>query len=199
MRVPKLHEQRHVLAALDWLELGDPAEAEEELARIALDLQTHFIIVKTRWCVYAAAQKWKPALAIARALRRKRPSDFSCWILEAEALHELGRTRKAWAALLAAAELFPDVPVIGHLLDCYADQLGICGSAKHGPAKRRESIIERRRPKMKIKVKTSFTSAASGRPMEFCPKRPLLVSPFVLKCFGILPVFPNFIAIHCLV
>lgn len=130
MRSLELIEERCVTATLGWLELGNPAEANEELRSIAPELQAHPTVLKARWCIYATSQKWEMAVEIARAIRRMKPADSDGWVLEAEALHKMGRTRESWEMLLPAAALFPHVPVIRYLLACYASQLGSLRAAK---------------------------------------------------------------------
>ena len=65
----------HLEAAQGWLELGNPAEADDELDKITPELRAHPDVLKVRWEICAAAKKWDAALEIAAALVRLAPDD----------------------------------------------------------------------------------------------------------------------------
>ena len=65
----------HLRAAQGWLELGNHAEADEELEKITPQLRAHPDVLKVRWEIYAAAKKWEAALDIAATLIQLDPED----------------------------------------------------------------------------------------------------------------------------
>lgn len=117
-------DQRHLLAAQGWLELGDWKSANEELDEIAAEHLGHPDVLAIRWLVYAKAGQWMKAVGIARALTKLAPDDHNSFVNLAYALHELKRTKEAWEILLPVAEQFPKVWTIRYNLACYAAQLG---------------------------------------------------------------------------
>lgn len=120
---PDIH---HLSAAVGWLELGNPSEAGEEIARISPGLLEHPDVLEVRWQVCAAGQRWDPALEVAELLMKKAPDRASAWLHRAYALRRAhgGGLEKAWDALFPAAALFPKEAVIPYNLACYAAQLG---------------------------------------------------------------------------
>lgn len=116
----------HLRAAEGWHELGVPAEAAVELARISSAQQRHPDVLEVRWVLLAYEQRWDEALAIARELLAAAPGRSSGWLHQAYALRRVtgGGLQAAWGALLPAATKFPRQPLICFNLACYACQLG---------------------------------------------------------------------------
>ena len=125
------HADSHRLsAAQGWLELGNPAEARTELAGIAADHQQHPDVLSLRWHIHAHAGDWESAMEAADALIRLDPSRADAWIHRSFALHELKRTRQAFAELRPALERFPEIWTIPYNLACYCAQLGRLADAR---------------------------------------------------------------------
>jgi len=122
LEMPDAH---YLSAALGWLELGVPVEAEAELSRITASNQRHPDVLEVRWLGLANLQRWDAALAVARELVRAAPQRSSGWLHQAYALRraEGGGLQPAWEALLPAYEKFPSEPTIPYNLSCYACQL----------------------------------------------------------------------------
>jgi hypothetical protein len=118
-------DSHHLSAALGWLELGVPAEAESELGKISARLQGHPDVLEVRWLTLAQMKRWEVALAVARALLAGAPGRSSGWLHQAYSLRRVSRDglRQAWAALLPASDRFPREPTIPYNLSCYACQL----------------------------------------------------------------------------
>ena len=114
----------HLQAAQGWLELGNPAEANEELEKITASLRAHPDVLELRWQVYANAEKWEVCLDIAKAINQVAPNRPFGWIHRSFALHELRRSQEAFDQLLPAATKFPKVWTIPYNLACYCAQLG---------------------------------------------------------------------------
>ena len=119
-------DTHHVSAAIGWLELGNPAEAGEELARISGSALEHPDVLETRWAVCAAGRSWEAALDLAELLVVKSPERVTGWIHRAYALRRIkaGSLRRAWDALRPAFEKFPKETIIPYNLACYAAQMG---------------------------------------------------------------------------
>ena len=118
-------------AAVGWLELGNPAEAKAELARLTTALQNHPDVMELRWLICAEEKNWEEGLQAAEALVRSAPERPTGWLHRAYALRRVpdGTLQKAWEALLPAAALFPKEPIIPFNLACYACQMQQMDSA----------------------------------------------------------------------
>lgn len=116
----------HLRAAMGWLELGNAAEAGEELARIDPEFLDHPDVLELRWEVCAAGRRWDSALAAAEMLVIVAPERSSGWVHRAYALRRVpeGGLSLAWAALRPAFEKFPGEEIIPYNLACYAAQFG---------------------------------------------------------------------------
>ncbi len=119
-------------AALGWLGLNSPADARAELDAIAPAQTSHPAVLETRWLLCAHEQNWRDALAVAERELASGPEASSGWLHRAYALRRVvgGGLAPAWAALLPAAEKFPEEPVIAYNLACYACQLNQLGDAR---------------------------------------------------------------------
>ncbi len=111
---------------MGWLELSNPTEAGEELARIRIDLLDHPDVLEVRWDVCAATRSWEAALPVAEKLVEIAPDRASGWLHRAYALRRAtsGGLPAAWDVLRPAYNLFPKMPLISYNLACYAAQLG---------------------------------------------------------------------------
>lgn len=111
-------------AAVGWLELGNPIEAQAELAR--LDPAHHELpdVLTVRWQIQAARRDWEAAIKTARTLTQVAADEAWGWVHLAFALHELKRTDEAWNTLHPVAARFPQDFLIRYNLACYACQLG---------------------------------------------------------------------------
>lgn len=108
------------------MDLGDPAEARVELARVSAPNQHHPDVLEIRWALHANAKDWDAALMIAEILITHHPNEPQGWIHRAYALRRTaaGGIEKARAALLPAVQLFPQESVIPYNLSCYDAQTG---------------------------------------------------------------------------
>ena len=113
------------MAAVGWLELGNPAEAKAELAQISKARQEHPDVLEVHWLISAEERNWQEGLQVAQSLLRRAPDRLSGWLHRAYALRRVpeGGLRKAWEALLPAASKFPKEPTIPFNLSCYACQM----------------------------------------------------------------------------
>ena len=125
-------DTHYFLAAMGWLELGNAAEAQAELAQVSAAQQEHPDVLEVRWSLAAEQKCWEEALDIARALLRRAPKRSSGWLHQAYALRRVpdGSVQKAWEALLPASNKFPKEPTISFNLSCYACQIGQLETAR---------------------------------------------------------------------
>src|SRR5262245_60792386 len=116
----------HVRAAIGWLELGNAAEAGEEIARVTPECLNHPDVLDVRWMICAAGRSWEAALELAETLVQIAPERSSGWVHRAYALRRVrhGGLQMAWAALRPAYEKFPREELIPYNLACYAAQSG---------------------------------------------------------------------------
>ena len=117
-------DSHHLRAAQGWLDLGNWAEAKEDLEQIAPQLRVHPDVLCLRYGVHAAAKQWEMAAEVANRICRIMPEHSFGWVHRAYALHELRQTAEAWSILLPVADKFPDQWVVPYNLACYAVQLG---------------------------------------------------------------------------
>ena len=123
MKLPR-REHMYLEAAEGWLELGNYAEANEELERITPRLRAHPDVLRVRYEVFAKARKWEIAAEIARAFSEIVPLDSFGFIHLANALHEMKRTREALDVLLPILNSFPGDETILYDAARYFAQLG---------------------------------------------------------------------------
>ena len=112
-------------AAVGWMELGLPAEAETELDKISAPLQCHPDVLEVRWLLLAQTRRWENALAVAQALLKGAPNRSSGWLHQAYSLRRVSKDglQQARQALLPAYDKFPREPTIAYNLSCYACQM----------------------------------------------------------------------------
>lgn len=119
-------DTHHLSAAVGWLELGNPSEAGEEIARLSPPALNHPDVLEVRFTICAAGQRWDAAAEIAEALIGVAPERSSGWVHRAYALRRSqgGGLPLAWAVLRPAFDKFPKVSIIPYNLACYAAQFG---------------------------------------------------------------------------
>jgi tetratricopeptide (TPR) repeat protein len=123
-------DSHHLRAAIGWLELGNPLEAEAELARIPVRRHGHPEVVEVRWQISSQAGRWQVCVELGELLVRISPAEASGYLHRSYALHELKRTQEAFDLLCPVAQKFPEEAVIPYNLACYACQLGHLEQAK---------------------------------------------------------------------
>ena len=116
-------DNQHLEAAEGWFELGNHLEANEELEQISPQLRAHPFVLEMRYKIYSEAKKWEGAAEIARTMSVMLPDNSWGFIHYAFCLHELKRTKEAYAVLIPVADKFLD-GTIRYNLACYSCQLG---------------------------------------------------------------------------
>jgi len=123
-------DQLHLQAAVGWLELGNHAEANEELEKIQASLRAHPLVLRVRWKVYAKAKRWDGAQEISRTLAEMLPDDASVWLLHATTFYYAGDYQAAYDIAKAKVETFPEDWKLHYDLACYCSRLGKLEDAK---------------------------------------------------------------------
>ncbi|MCS1407729.1 MAG: hypothetical protein M2R45_00889 [Verrucomicrobia subdivision 3 bacterium] len=116
--------------AIGWLGLGNLAEAEGQINRVAPQFVRHPDVLEVRWDISGRRREWDQALSIAERLVEGYPERCSGWLHRSYCLHELRRTLEAWNKLLPAYSKFPKEGTVPYNLACYSCQLGNLEQAK---------------------------------------------------------------------
>lgn len=119
-------DSHHLRAALGWLELGNAAEADAELEKIAPVLQTHPIVLAVRYDACSMVGNWDAAAEVASRQVHLTPGDPGGWISLAYATRRKpgGGIPQAKEILAEAHSKFPGEGLISYNLACYECQLG---------------------------------------------------------------------------
>jgi len=116
----------HLLAAHGWLELGCPADALEELEKIAPELRSRPDVLSARWDACSRLGRWDRCVEIGQRLVELEPALSLGWINRSYALRRApgGGVQAAYEALRPAADRLQDLEQVTFNLACYACQLG---------------------------------------------------------------------------
>jgi predicted Zn-dependent protease len=117
---PDIH---HFNAASGWLELGSHKEAHAELNNVRPIFRVHPDVLELRCAIYAASEQWKYCLAVAHTLTDSYPRRLAPWLYLGTSLHRLRRHQKAYDALSALTERFPNSAELFYLLGSLAWKL----------------------------------------------------------------------------
>lgn len=123
-------DTHHLSAAIGWLELGNPAEASEELKWISAAMRVHPDVLETRWQLHAKTKEWEACVKVARETTQVVPANPFGWIHLSFALHELKRTQDAYDNLIGVLVDFPYEWLMRYNLACYSCQLGNLDEAR---------------------------------------------------------------------
>ncbi len=116
--------ERRVQAAVGWLELGLPLEADEELEGIEPGLHTRSECLAVRVIIYQKLARWERMEIIAKQLCQRQPDNAQWPILRAYATRRAFNLESASIVLMEALARFPREATIHYNLACYAAQLG---------------------------------------------------------------------------
>jgi len=122
-------DQKHLRAALGYVELGMFDEANAEIERMAPLCRRLYEVFALRVAIFCGLGKWDLMEIVARKLVERNPknprhhADLAYATRRAESLHA------AYAILIRAAELHPNSAIVQFNLACYEAQLGNLRSA----------------------------------------------------------------------
>ncbi|GDY22537.1 hypothetical protein LBMAG56_38840 [Verrucomicrobiota bacterium] len=113
-------------AAQGWLLFGNLGEAEAELDRLEPVARAHPDVLEVRYEIHAAREDWAGCFAITQRVLQQVPERAFGWIHGAYAVRRMagGGLAAAFEALVPAATLCPQEPIVFFNLACYACQLG---------------------------------------------------------------------------
>lgn len=123
-------QQRLLIAAQGYSELGLPELALEELARLSDDLQHEAVVVETRLSVLMQARRFPEALPHSQELCRLQPERTAGFIHAAFCLHEMGNTHDARELLLSGPSSLKAEATYHYNLACYEAALGNLDQAR---------------------------------------------------------------------
>ena len=122
--------ERHLNAAIGYLELGMLDESAGELENLPPEGRTSSAVLCVRMEIYRSAKKWSLMEVVARELWKRHPDDSAYWINLAWATRRSESIEAAQIILLEALEKFPNDAMTNYNLGCYACQLGAMEEAK---------------------------------------------------------------------
>ncbi len=117
-------EDRTLLSAQGYFELGMMAEALDELDSLPLDRQERSEVLQMRLLIHMRARRWQAALEYSETLYHRSPEEALGFIHAAFCLHELGRTAEAKALLLNGPSALQSEATYHYNLGCYDAALG---------------------------------------------------------------------------
>lgn len=121
---------RHLQAAIGYLELGLPLEANEEIEGIEPEMKTLSEVLAVRVEIFRSLSKWEMMEAVARQFCALRPDDEQGFISLGFATRRAVGLQEALAVLTTVAPRFPSCATILYNIACYAAQLGHLDSAR---------------------------------------------------------------------
>ena len=122
--------ERHLNAAIGYLELGMLDEAAGELENLPPEGRTSSAVLCVRMEIYRSAKKWSLMEVVARELWKRHPDDSAYWINLAWAVRRADSIEAAQIILLEALEKFPNDAMTNYNMGCYACLLGAMEEAK---------------------------------------------------------------------
>lgn len=116
--------QRHLDAAIGWVDIGNHGEAWKELEQIGHPHCNHPAVLVIRCGLHQKELNFGLALSIADQAKIVIPGDPFGWIAKAAAFKQLNRVEDAYKALRPAADKFPNDYRVTYDLACYSYRLG---------------------------------------------------------------------------
>jgi predicted Zn-dependent protease len=155
-----LQDQKHLLYAQGYLDLGMFDDAHREIDQVILQGRVEPSILGLRLAIYLEAEQWHTAIQLAESLLMLQPNNPT-WSIQLAYATRRGHCLEAAQRVLQEAEKrFPKEPLIKFNLGCYAAQLGEVKEAK--------VLVERA-----IKIDRTFREIARHDP-DLAPIRSIL-------------------------
>lgn len=109
-----------ISAAQGWLELGNPAEALRELAKIPSSA-CNLDVLRLRFTAFAVSEEWQAASMVAEVAVQLYEQQPEPWLWRAEAFRAVtGRAEEAYQVLRKACQLFPGNAAVSKAFAEYA-------------------------------------------------------------------------------
>lgn len=122
--------EKHVEAALGYIQLGMFEEANDEIEQLPLEEKTSPGVLQLRAAIYSETKSWHLLREVAGFLVDSIPWDSQHWIWLAYATRRTTDISAAEVILLRALELHRGEAMIYFNLACYAAQTGRIGEGK---------------------------------------------------------------------
>ena len=122
--------QRHLRAAIGFIELGMLEDAVSELESLPPEDRDRSSVLALRVEIYRTAKKWSLMEVVARELWKRHPDEPDYWTNLAWAVRRSDSVVAARDILLEAIERFPGDAMVHFNLGCYSCQLGDIEQAK---------------------------------------------------------------------
>lgn len=122
--------QRHLRAAIGFIELGMLEDAASEIERLPPEDRDRSSVLALRVEIYRTAGSWSLMEVVARELWKRHPDEPDHWTNLAWAVRRSDSLEAARDILLEAVERFPGDAMSHYNLGCYACQLGDIEQAK---------------------------------------------------------------------
>ncbi len=141
---------RHLQAAVGYLELGMPLDANDEIEAIEPEMKTLSEVLAVRVEIFRALSKWELMEVVARQLAFQQPDEPQSFITLAFATRRAIGVQEALAVLAQVANRFPTCAMILYNLACYAAVLGhldvarnrLAEATKLEPACRQMALVD---------------------------------------------------------
>ena len=122
--------ERMLVAAQGYLELGLPLEANNEIENMSAEVRHLPAVLEVRVQIYRALEKWELMQTVAKQLALHDPDEPQFTIWWAYATRRADSLDAARLILVNAVERLPEVPIFLFNLACYESQLGDIERAK---------------------------------------------------------------------
>jgi len=122
--------QRHLRAAIGFIELGMLEDAISELESLPPEDRDRSSVLALRVEIYRTAGSWSLMEVVARELWKRHPDEPAYWTNLAWAVRRLDSVLAARDILLEAVKRFPGDAMTNYNLGCYVCQLGDIDQAK---------------------------------------------------------------------
>ncbi len=126
-----MKEERHITAALGYLELGMFDEAVDELHCLPVERLAHPGILQLESTIQIRGGRYEQALEISNHLCQISPEHPMPWLDKAFCLHEMHRTSEARQCLLNGPASLKQEATYYYNMACYDAQLGSIDQARH--------------------------------------------------------------------
>ena len=122
--------ERLLVAAQGFLELGLPLEANNEIESMSAEVRHLPEVLEVRVGIYRKMEKWELMQTVAKSLALHDPDEAQFTIWWAYATRRADSLDAARLILVNAVERLPEVPIFLFNLACYEAQLGDIERAK---------------------------------------------------------------------
>lgn len=144
-KLTKARDDERVREAEAWLDLGNAAEALDNLDQLTSGGATTVEALRARYTALAAAEQWRFALLVSEVAVHMFPSTAETWLWRAHSIRALStNAAKARDSLFPAADMFPEDPIILLNLALYEAELERAAEAAAWLERARRAALDTR-------------------------------------------------------